>query len=77
MLDVKKLGIDHDQFDVLRNPKNTNVETPTHKTELSRTHIIMCSYKGKPRRVHSEVCRWHREEQDPECAGCHQVTKKS
>lgn len=32
---------------------------------------MLCTYKGKERRVRPEVCFWHREmEHDPECEGC-------
>jgi len=33
-------------------------------------YFIMCLYKGKPRRCHIEVCKWHRFENDPECKDC-------
>jgi len=33
-------------------------------------YFIMCPYKGKPRRCHIEVCKWHRFEDDPECKEC-------
>jgi hypothetical protein len=31
---------------------------------------VRCNYRGQPRRVHPECCRWHREQNDPECAAC-------
>lgn len=31
---------------------------------------LWCNYKNIPRQVHPAVCEWHREENDPECAGC-------
>lgn len=26
-----------------------------------------CNYRGKLRRIHVEVCKWHMEKKDPEC----------
>ena len=31
---------------------------------------ILCNYMGERRRVHPEVCKWHRERNDPLCSGC-------
>ena len=47
-----------------------------HKEEIinhleeERNHSILCPYKGIERPVHPEVCKWHREENDPECECC-------
>ena len=32
--------------------------------------LIECPYRGKLRKIHPAVCRWHREEGDPECSKC-------
>jgi len=36
---------------------------------------ILCPYKDEPRFIHPEVCKWHREENDPECkrSGCSRI----
>ena len=31
---------------------------------------VLCPYKGKLRYIHPEVCKWHMEEDDPECEEC-------
>ena len=31
---------------------------------------LWCGYKGQLRRVHPEVCEWHKERNDPGCDGC-------
>jgi hypothetical protein len=31
---------------------------------------IMCPYRGVPREIHPEVCRYHNEMKDPECHSC-------
>ena len=56
----------------------------TFKDLVNRRHKLFRRYNGKqnetysflnantgiPPPVHPEVCKWHREENDPECAGC-------
>jgi hypothetical protein len=37
---------------------------------------ILCNYKGEPRKVHPEVCKWHREQVDEPCNGCPMLTTK-
>ena len=28
---------------------------------------LWCGYKNQLRRIHPETCKWHREQNDPEC----------
>jgi hypothetical protein len=39
--------------------------------EMEEPYIpIACCYKGAKRQVHPEACKWHQEENDPQCQGC-------
>jgi hypothetical protein len=35
---------------------------------------MICLYQRKPRPVHKDVCKWHQEENDPECSDCERNT---
>jgi hypothetical protein len=37
---------------------------------------IVCPYKGEERVVHPDVCKWHRDENDPLCSGCDPSKRK-
>jgi len=37
---------------------------------LNTNDSLWCGYKGQFRRVHPEVCKWHKEEHDSECTAC-------
>ena len=37
---------------------------------INNDNFLWCGYKGQFRRVSPEVCKWHREQKDPECDGC-------
>jgi len=38
--------------------------------QKDNNNSLWCGYKNQLRRVHPRVCKWHMEENDPECAGC-------
>jgi len=37
---------------------------------LNTNNSIWCGYNNQLRRVHPEVCVWHKERNDPGCDGC-------
>ena len=42
----------------------------TEDQQQQKRQAIICHYHGIERRVHPEVCKWHLEEQDPQCLKC-------
>jgi hypothetical protein len=41
-----------------------------YKQALTSYKPILCPYNNQARYIHPEVCKWHREEGDPECERC-------
>ena len=39
-------------------------------THINDDNCLWCGYRGYLRRIQPEVCKWHREQNDPECRGC-------
>lgn len=44
-----------------------NIRPAVNEAITKEYEPIFCPYKGKPRKVHPAVCKWHREEKDPVC----------